>query len=198
MGVLAVGQVAGHDRRCAAEERELRGQHARVPHRHELGDPRLTLIDQDLYRIAPVRRRLPAGKRLARHGLADLPAGRPALLPAAGFGLSHVAPLSSRHSLGPGATTSRVLNLRGDVIPVSMNAVSWVCQQEPHKRTGRCHTRTCGPPRITGPRCPGPAAPGTRRVPKAGRRFPCADARGAVRGPPPRPRTRHRSHRVRM
>ena len=84
---------------------------------------RLTPIDQDLYRIAPVRRRLPAGKRLARHGLADFPAGSPA--PCGRWIRSEPrgTPLLAAQPRAWGDDLARPGICARDVIPVSMSLV---------------------------------------------------------------------------
>ncbi len=51
-------EVGGHDRRCAAIERERRGEHAPVADRHELGDARRRLRLEDADRIRSVPGRL--------------------------------------------------------------------------------------------------------------------------------------------
>jgi hypothetical protein len=52
------GEVGGHDRRGAAEEREGRAHHAAVADGHELGRPRARLSHEDLDRIGAIHQRL--------------------------------------------------------------------------------------------------------------------------------------------
>ena len=73
-GRRATGEIGGHDRRGAAEERERRGEHPAVADRDELGHPRRGLLLQDRDRVGPVGGGLPLGVAaawsLAPRGLA--------------------------------------------------------------------------------------------------------------------------------
>ena len=68
-----VGEVGGHDRRRAAEEREGRAQHAAVADRHELGRPGAGLLDEDLDGIAAIHA---TTLRMPCHGIEVLPMHR--------------------------------------------------------------------------------------------------------------------------
>jgi hypothetical protein len=60
-------EVSGHQIRAAAEERELRREHAPVADRNELLHARLCLFLEQIDRVAPIRRRVPVGVSRARH-----------------------------------------------------------------------------------------------------------------------------------
>ena len=68
------GQVGGHDRGRAPEERERRHEHPAVPDRDEFGHPRPGLLFEQRDRVGTVRRRLPP----AVAGPRGVPTGRPA------------------------------------------------------------------------------------------------------------------------
>ena len=61
------GEVAGHDHRRPAIERERRDQHPPVADRHQLRHARLRLALEQLDRIGPSRRRLERRMTAARH-----------------------------------------------------------------------------------------------------------------------------------
>jgi len=52
-GLRRVGEVCGHDQRCAPEEGERGGQHAAVADRHELGNLRLRLALEEIDGVGP-------------------------------------------------------------------------------------------------------------------------------------------------
>ncbi len=65
-GLWGRGEIRGHDHRRAAVEGEGRGEHAPIANRHEVGDPALRLLLQQLDWIGSFCRWLPGGMALAR------------------------------------------------------------------------------------------------------------------------------------
>ena len=73
------GQIRRHDHRRAAVEGEGRGEHAPIANGHEVSDPALRLLLQQLNRVGPFCGRLPGGMALARRFGARGPANGGAL-----------------------------------------------------------------------------------------------------------------------
>src|SRR6266436_1214093 len=96
-------EIGSHDRRRTAQKGKGVGPHSLVALRKQLRDAVLSLLDQDLDRIAPALRRGPFGQRAERQltppiGTLRAPFFEPLRLVSKIGGSGHALPLDGRHA----------------------------------------------------------------------------------------------------